>query len=182
MKEEVCTAFSKNAFPQKRIKTMQSVDQAKLQLLMSLLENPIYLNGISDKIGTILTLFTLSILSSVSFPWACNLAWSIRTLLLELDILFFSLWWECHGAWVLFAHMHVTSEPLFAKNLTMDLVNLASCCCFVLPLIKINLRRGYLSLNPLRLKNSWQIIRFHPCRIFLTCNEKDALLLSINEG
>lgn len=27
MKEEVCTAFSKNAFPEKQIKTMQSADQ-----------------------------------------------------------------------------------------------------------------------------------------------------------
>ena len=27
MKEEVCTAFSQNAFPEKQIKTMQSADQ-----------------------------------------------------------------------------------------------------------------------------------------------------------
>lgn len=44
------------------------------------------------------------------------------------------------------SYASMTSVPLWSKNLAMDLVNSASRCCFVLPLMKVNFR-VYLSSN-----------------------------------
>lgn len=44
------------------------------------------------------------------------------------------------------SYASMTSVPLWSKNLAMDLVNSASRCCFVLPLMKVSFR-VYLSSN-----------------------------------
>lgn len=54
------------------------------------------------------------------------------------------------------SYASMTSVPLWSKNLAMDLVNSASRCCFVLPLMKVSFR-VYLSSNLLRLDDSCQI-------------------------
>lgn len=65
----------------------------------------------------------------------------------------------------------MTSVPLWSKDLAVDLVNLAACCCFVLPLMKVSLR-VFLSLNLFRLEGSCQISGFIHVGSFL--HKKDS--------
>lgn len=70
----------------------------------------------------------------------------------------------------------MTSEPLFVKNVAMDLVKLASWCCFVLQLIKVSLRKKVFVLSsqaePHETTGQLPNTRFHPCRVF-SCGARE---------
>lgn len=56
------------------------------------------------------------------------------------------------------------------KKVAMDLVKLASWCCFVLQLIKVSLRKKVFVLSsqaePHETTGELPNTRFHPCRVF----------------
>lgn len=59
---------------------------------------------------------------------------------LPLVTLFFFLWQDCHGAWIFQVCMYLLHCSVVVKNLVMDLVYSAYCCCFILPLIRVSFR------------------------------------------
>lgn len=180
MKEEICTAFNKNAFPENqnnavRVKEAVTARYQSYSFLYLRWKILFIMNGLKVQNKKNILNISLFIHFKISVSFLLTLYFSMISrkmatfrsgyfIFLPVARLLWGM--DTSGSYV-----SMTSLPLWSKNLAVDFVHPAACCCLVLPPTMVSFR-VYLSLNLLRLEDSCRISESIPVGSFLWATRK----------